>query len=595
MNILQISEALKGVPKDFLIKEATMPSGNYPQSLVVSELSRRTAMEKQFAGITAQQNQPQETVADKTVREATPMPMAAMQGLKSPQTTYQEEPNGQETMGVPAAVRMFEGGRVSFEEGGLGEDGVNRSFLGGIYDRGKTFVKGLFRGDPRVGTGMTEEKRKLIEELERKIRSGEIDATRGEKQIKEIYGAGDERYDAIRSYESDLRDLGVEDKFFRGIASETKNTLNNLEIQKKYAKSDEERNAIQAKIDKIQGRVEEGIPSLETPVIDAVDKNLTKEKAELQSKVDESAKEEKESLDQLEKLASKKYEMPKLESTFDSDKAFELLGPAPTEKTFESVMKDLSNAREKDFLKIVEENTNKMQDGIEKERRQAVPMSLISAGLAIASAPSGSGLLGAITEGAKAGFSKFEVLQKDIKASEKDFRDAQNALAMARDARQEGDMKTAREQVNRYEDRMEAYKGKQVDLHMKSQEILSQDKRLRFETEVTMLNAERNRDLEMAKTRYNNKALDRRARAEIAATYDMKLNEAIISLQDQQAKIMVDKSLSPEDRKIYYDILQKRIDAYRGASVEDDVEKKKEGGTIKAPKNNSYRSVFDFT
>ena len=53
MNILQLSEALKGVPKDFLIKEATMPSGNYPQFLVVSELSRRTAMEKQFAGIAA--------------------------------------------------------------------------------------------------------------------------------------------------------------------------------------------------------------------------------------------------------------------------------------------------------------------------------------------------------------------------------------------------------------------------------------------------------------------------------------------------------------------------------------------------------------
>ena len=514
-------------------------------------------------------------------------------------------------MGVPAAVRMFEGGRVAFEEGGLGEDGVNRSFLGGIYDRVKSGVGSAYEsfldtigtskvprdipyGTPEYYEALLAAKKKEIEDdpggifgvaLPGKLKQLErIEQKLEESKRKPTTTAITERFPIIGKIDTLERTLEDVNAQLEGLSEDDPKRESLMKIKTQTE-------------NQLRERFREGQSpaDIETPVIDAVDKNLTKEKAELQSKVDESAKEEKESLDQLEKLASKKYEMPKLESTFDSDKAFELLGPAPTEKTFESVMKDLSNAREKDFLKIVEENTNKMQDGIEKERRQAVPMSLISAGLAIASAPSGSGLLGAITEGAKAGFSKFEVLQKDIKASEKDFRDAQNALAMARDARQEGDMKTAREQVNRYEDRMEAYKGKQVDLHMKSQEILSQDKRLRFETEVTMLNAERNRDLEMAKTRYNNKALDRRARAEIAATYDMKLNEAIISLQDQQAKIMVDKALSPEDRKIYYDILQKRIDAYRGASVEDDVEKKKEGGTIKAPKNNSYRSVFDFT
>ena len=588
MNILQISEALKGVPKDFLVREATMPSGNYPQYLVVSELSRRTAMEKQFAGIAAQQNQPQETVADKTVREATPMPMAAMQGLKSPQTTYQEEPSGQETMGVPAAVRMFEGGRVSFQGGG---DTIYDRVVGGI----KRFGRGIFGGDPRVGTGMTEDKKKLIEELERKIRSGEIDATRGEKQIKEIYGAGDTRYDEIQSYKSDLRDLGVEDKFFRGIASETKNTLNNLEIKKKYAKSDEERNAIQAQIDEIQGRVKEGIPSIETPVTNQVAKDQANESKRLKEEADKSATKEKDALNRFEKLSKQKYEMPELKSTFDSDKAFELLGDAPTEKTFENVMKDLSNARKEDFLKVVEENTNKMQDGIDKEKRQAVPMSLISAGLAIASAPSGSGLLGAITEGAKAGFSKYEGLQKDIKSSEKAFRDAQNALAMAKDARQEGDMKTAREQVNRYEDKMESYKGKQVELHMKSQEILAQDDRLRYKTEVEMLNSERNRELEMAKEEYRRLSSDKQARAALAAQFDMKINEAIMELNQYKLEVRKDTLMDDEQKAMAIAEANALINTYRGTDIEKDVEKKKEGGTIKAPKNNSYRSVFDFT
>ena len=39
MNLLQISEALKGVPKQFLVQEATQPSGRYPQYMIVAELS----------------------------------------------------------------------------------------------------------------------------------------------------------------------------------------------------------------------------------------------------------------------------------------------------------------------------------------------------------------------------------------------------------------------------------------------------------------------------------------------------------------------------------------------------------------------------
>ena len=119
MNILQISEYLKGVPEQFLRKEAnpSTTSGRYPAFLVISEMNRRNTMSKQFAGIAAQQNQPQETVADRVVREANPEPtqIASLQGLKSPRTPYQEEPKGQETMGMPGVVRMYEGGRVSFQ------------------------------------------------------------------------------------------------------------------------------------------------------------------------------------------------------------------------------------------------------------------------------------------------------------------------------------------------------------------------------------------------------------------------------------------------------------------------------------------------
>lgn len=594
MNILQISEALKGVPKDFLVREATMPSGNYPQYLVVSELSRRTAMEKQFAGIAAQQNQPQETVADKTVREATPMPMAAMQGLKSPQTTYQEEPSGQETMGVPAAVRMFEGGRVAFQGGG-----------DTIYDRAMSGIRSVFGGKRKVpsdiayGTpeyyeALYAAKQKEIEDnpggmfgvaLPGKIKQLErIKQKLEESKRKPTTTAITERFPVIGKIDTLERTLEDVNAQLEGLSEDDPKRESLMKIKTQTE-------------NQLRERFREGQSpaDIETPVIDAVDKNLAKEKAELQSKVDESAKKEKDALNKFEELSKRKYEMPELKSTLNTEKAFKLLGDAPTEKTFEGVMKDLSNARQEDFLKVVEENTNKMQDGIDKEKRQAIPMSLISAGLAIASAPSGSGVLGAITEGAKAGFSKFEGLQKDIKSSEKTFRDAQNALAMAKDARQEGDMKTAREQVNRYEDKMESYKDKQVNINMEVQKQLASNDQLRYQTEVQMINSERNRELEMAKEQYRQLASDKQARATIAAKHDMKINEAIMAIN--QYKLEVNNNTLMDDKQKAIAIAQAdaQINAYRGINIEDDVEKKKEGGTIKAPKNNSYRSVFDFT
>ena len=143
MNIVQISERLKGVPKDFLIKEANpaTSSGRYPAFLVISELSRRNATAKQFKNAEAMTQIAQPTVTDKTINEASQPPMgiasmtpqstptptmaAAAQGIKSPTITAKEggmikydEPTGQETMGIPGAVRMYEGGRVSFNQGG---------------------------------------------------------------------------------------------------------------------------------------------------------------------------------------------------------------------------------------------------------------------------------------------------------------------------------------------------------------------------------------------------------------------------------------------------------------------------------------------
>ncbi len=41
MNLIEISNQLKDVPDQFLMKEVQSPSGAYPSYLIISELTRR--------------------------------------------------------------------------------------------------------------------------------------------------------------------------------------------------------------------------------------------------------------------------------------------------------------------------------------------------------------------------------------------------------------------------------------------------------------------------------------------------------------------------------------------------------------------------
>lgn len=67
MNVIQIQDALKGMPMEQLIREMQMPSGQAPQFLVLGEIARRKQMEKEFA---QRQGQPQTTVAEDAVTAA---------------------------------------------------------------------------------------------------------------------------------------------------------------------------------------------------------------------------------------------------------------------------------------------------------------------------------------------------------------------------------------------------------------------------------------------------------------------------------------------------------------------------------------------
>jgi hypothetical protein len=117
MNILEQSEALKDIPEAALMREMQMPTGSFPQYLVLTEIKRRKRMRDEFQRREAQD---MPTVAEEAVMGAGMPQQGIMQMAKSmaPQTSMGQNTGvanaapRQPTMGMAdgGVVRMFEGG-----------------------------------------------------------------------------------------------------------------------------------------------------------------------------------------------------------------------------------------------------------------------------------------------------------------------------------------------------------------------------------------------------------------------------------------------------------------------------------------------------
>ena len=98
MNIVQLTEHLKDLPKEQLVGEAQRPSGMAPPYLIIGELQRRKRME---SALNAAQNaqQPQTTVAQDVVNAAgvPPQGLAQMAGALAPKTDMAQNTGRQPT------------------------------------------------------------------------------------------------------------------------------------------------------------------------------------------------------------------------------------------------------------------------------------------------------------------------------------------------------------------------------------------------------------------------------------------------------------------------------------------------------------------
>jgi len=148
MNIIDIQDNLKNFSEEQLINEMQRPSGNAPQFLVLSEITRRKRMRDQFKSDQAAKEQ---TVAQEAVAAAG-VPQGGIMGMSeamAPKASMAEGGIGS-VMSAPmkapmGAMPMYEGGIMSMSAGGASRPRIEER-------RMKSGKIGLFQGNTFLGT-----------------------------------------------------------------------------------------------------------------------------------------------------------------------------------------------------------------------------------------------------------------------------------------------------------------------------------------------------------------------------------------------------------------------------------------------------------
>ena len=132
MNVIEVQDTLKGMPMEQLIREVLMPSGQVPQFLVLSEITRRREMEKAYA---QNQGQPQTTVAQDAVTGAG-VPQEGIAGISRAMAPNTDMAQNTGAMPQAPVQQMASGGYVQkMNRGGIA-DLAMPPLAGGDFGRG---------------------------------------------------------------------------------------------------------------------------------------------------------------------------------------------------------------------------------------------------------------------------------------------------------------------------------------------------------------------------------------------------------------------------------------------------------------------------
>tara|TARA_E500000318_G_scaffold96810_2_gene97317 strand:- start:3933 stop:5291 length:1359 start_codon:yes stop_codon:yes gene_type:complete len=129
-NLVELANELEDFPKEQLIQMSQDPNSTYPSYLVLSEIQRRTQMEKMYA---AQQPKPDTTVSDELVAEfaGSPSGLGAMAQSSDIPNAFQSGEMG--NMAPPSPLMTAaSGGLTGYQAGGgigAGTDSLSSTFV----------------------------------------------------------------------------------------------------------------------------------------------------------------------------------------------------------------------------------------------------------------------------------------------------------------------------------------------------------------------------------------------------------------------------------------------------------------------------------
>jgi len=115
-NLVELSNELEFVPKEQLIQMSQDPNSTYPSYLVLSEIKRRTQMEKMYA---AQQPKPETTISEELVAEfaGNPSGLGAMARSFDTPNAFQSGDMGDMAPPSPMQMMAASGGKTGYYHG----------------------------------------------------------------------------------------------------------------------------------------------------------------------------------------------------------------------------------------------------------------------------------------------------------------------------------------------------------------------------------------------------------------------------------------------------------------------------------------------
>ena len=547
MNLIEISEQLKDVPDQYLMREVQNPSGSYPAYLVVSELTRRKRMRE-----SAMKQAPTTTVAE-DLAQPQRMPARLNAPDMSAPAGLAAMPQASDSLAAMDAMRttppqmqepqrMAGGGLVSFEHGGVVHafDGL---YIGG--NKGPQF---------QTPTPEDMEARQLRDQIRREYRGKA--SWLGGAMFSPKYGT--DIAEQRRQFESE-----------RDVAKSILGSLDKLDLES--LRNLNEQIQSQKNVDRAErGKMDIGFgPGQFTPQYSAADtRGATPEQfsGNFPTMTAPPAATTPTTREPSAPSAPRTSGMYQINTPFDAQRQllgsqiaeFQYKSPEELEKARSDYLASGQYEKERPFrYGFMQEDINKMKTDLAGRRESNINEALMQAGLGIMGSRSPY-FMQAVSEGGLSGLSAYRQGKKDILEGEKELRQSQANYAQAQDLYDERKFAAAdkkRAEAMQMEDRGLALMNSKYSVYAKEQEAERQRALVGAQIPAYLASAEKERAYaDYLRSGKGGRGVDTTpSPSEIKAAYDLADKQITNMMMQKDSKI---KLGSPEANRLREQMVQ---------------------------------------